>query len=65
MQAIEKRPYEKPVLEVYGSMIERTLCDPPDDGSTGVPTGIPGNDPYPGFVGTPVGRRQRHPRRFW
>ena len=24
---MQKRPYEKPVLEICGSMIEQTLCD--------------------------------------
>jgi hypothetical protein len=31
MQKIsEKKPYEKPVLEVCGSMVESTLCDTTD-----------------------------------
>jgi hypothetical protein len=38
----EKRPYEKPVLEECGSMVESTLC-PPDGSTLGIKF-----DPKPG-----------------
>jgi hypothetical protein len=30
----EKRPYEKPILEICGSMVESTLCEDPISGQT-------------------------------
>jgi hypothetical protein len=41
----EKKPYEKPVLEVCGSMVEWTLCDPWDPSRVG---SIPGGKPHGG-----------------
>jgi hypothetical protein len=57
MQTVtDKRRYEKPVLEVCGSMIERTLCDDDCTGSDCFGRGM-------GFKGHKGGHRGHKGRR--
>jgi hypothetical protein len=55
----EKKPYEKPVLEVCGPMVEQTLCEDEWDGSSGV--GFK-PDTNPGFG---WGHNRNHHRGWW